>query len=521
MPPQKAPRLATPDHPRAVHSLRHVEALETFALVVLLSVCVALIAMFLGVSLLRMPYRFELEWLEGLTVDYAWRIAHGLPIYGPPDRTFAANIYPPLYYFISIPALMATGWTLLGARVISLAAIVGSGLVTSRVLRREQVPAAGVAVALGIDAAFYPITLHWYDLARVDSLQTCFAVAGVALLASDRARPGFRQIASAGLLLVCSTFTKQTSIWVCAASVGYFAFARDWRRCFQLTSVLGAFGLIGAAALLAWSPDAFTYIIGMPARHLVSLESEDVPRIIDFGWRLAPFIVLALSPLFGRRPDTRPIGFFLFNVAPAIAASFLTLLKVGGQTNSGMPAIFLLGIAAGFGAEHVWRVLERDGWRRLLRTLFTAGLAGFLLLASGGEYFVAVPTRQGRQLAEQVWDDMADQRARFLAYNHSFVSTVLRGETYPSADALYDYAGGYDAATFRNPDVSRYPGDFLSDIVNKRFSAIYTAGTIAGDPVDRVISTHYQVVKAYILPRRDAPRWARCLPRFKWTPRNR
>jgi hypothetical protein len=112
-----------------------------------------------------------------------------------------------------------------------------------RVLGRERVPLAAVALALGIDAAFYPVTLHWYDLARVDSIQTFLAMAGLAWLASAGVRPQFRQVVGGGLLLVLSTFTKQTSIWLCAASVGYFALARDWRCCLQLTAVLGAFGL--------------------------------------------------------------------------------------------------------------------------------------------------------------------------------------------------------------------------------------------------------------------------------------
>jgi|ERR1043166_656066 hypothetical protein len=76
-------------------------ALETAALGLLVGISAALVAMFAGVSVLRMTYRFELEWHEGLIVDYAWRIAHGLPIYGPPDRT------------------LATGWMLFGAAALA------------------------------------------------------------------------------------------------------------------------------------------------------------------------------------------------------------------------------------------------------------------------------------------------------------------------------------------------------------------------------------------------------------------
>jgi hypothetical protein len=493
-------------------------ALERGALALLLCTSVALVASFLAVSVLRMSYRFELEWHEGLIVDYAWRIAHGLPIYGPPDRTFAANLYPPLYYFIVLPALVAAGWTLGAARFVSWTAAVGSGLVTVWVLRRERVSMAAVVVALGIEAAFYPVTLHWYDLARVDSVQTFFALAGLATLAGAGVRPGFRRIVAGGIFLVLSIFTKQISVWLCAASVGYFAFARDWRRCAQLAAVLVVFGLIGAAALVAWSPEALRYIVVTPLGHRLSLETGLI-RIEDFAWRLVPFVALGLCALFGNGADARPVRFFLFNLAGAIVASFLTLLKMGGQTNSGMPAIFLLGIVAGFGAEHVWRLLEGSRGRRSLRAALAAGFAGFLVLASGGDYFSAVPTREGRQVAEELWQDMAGQPGPFLAYNHSFVSTVLRGETYPSADALYDYAGAYAAATFRQPDVSRYPRDFLGDIAAGRFSAIYTAGSYAGDPVNLVIALNYRAVKTYGSSREDSPRWARCLPGTKWAPR--
>src|SRR4029077_6383531 len=75
----------------------------------------AFIAQFLVVSLARDTYPFELEWFEGLAIDHAWRIIHGLPIYGLPDATFAAGYSPPLFYLVTLPFIVASGWTLWGA----------------------------------------------------------------------------------------------------------------------------------------------------------------------------------------------------------------------------------------------------------------------------------------------------------------------------------------------------------------------------------------------------------------------
>src|SRR4030095_16847680 len=133
-----------------------------------LLVCnLAFVAHFLVVSLGRMTYPFELEWFEGLTIDYAWRIVHGLPIYGAPDKTFAPRHSPPLHYLVAVPFLAASGWALSGARLLSWLAVVGCGVVAARVVRHAGGSWAAVVFALGSAAAFYPATNHWYDLARV------------------------------------------------------------------------------------------------------------------------------------------------------------------------------------------------------------------------------------------------------------------------------------------------------------------------------------------------------------------
>src|SRR5690606_23094615 len=51
---------------------------------------------------LRVGFPLELEWMEGGSLQQAFRVQQGLPVYGPPSPEFVPFLYPPLY-----PALLA------------------------------------------------------------------------------------------------------------------------------------------------------------------------------------------------------------------------------------------------------------------------------------------------------------------------------------------------------------------------------------------------------------------------------
>jgi hypothetical protein len=497
---------------------------DRIAPALLMGACLGLVGIFLVVSLLRIRYPFELEWLEGLTVDYARRIHAGRSIYGPPDATFAPAFYPPLFYLLSLPALIASKWALAGPRLLSWACVIGAGALSVRVLRRAGASWPACGVALGVQAFFYPKTFYWYELARVDSLQTFLLIAGISLLSANGARPARGPTVAAAGLLAAAVFTKQTAVFVCAASVGYFAITRAWRTCLLLGGAMLFFGLPATAALWLWSRDAFEYLFAMPARHHVSL-SAGIARSAEFARQSWPFVLLALCGPWGATRERRAeVALFGAGLAGALAAAALAFSKIGGQTNSAMPAIFLLGIAAGFGADAAWRALDRGAAARALRAAGALGLT--LFLSAGFREDVAgwVPGEHAREVARELLADMRRERGPFLPYNHSFISTVLRGESYPYGDRLYDYAGGFDQQSLWFPTEDRYPRAFLDRVRKQRFTAIYrSVGGYPRDPVDREIAEHYRVERLFApdlfwLGERGA-RWKRCLPREKWVPR--
>ncbi|MDQ6928154.1 MAG: hypothetical protein M3159_05755, partial [Actinomycetota bacterium] len=53
------------------------------------------------VALLRVGHPYELQWMEGGSVDHVRRVLAGQSIYPPPSVDFAAFTYPPLYPWAS------------------------------------------------------------------------------------------------------------------------------------------------------------------------------------------------------------------------------------------------------------------------------------------------------------------------------------------------------------------------------------------------------------------------------------
>jgi hypothetical protein len=376
-----------------------------------------------------------------------------------------------------------------------------------------------VAVAL----AYYPDTLYWYDLARVDSLQVVLLLAGLVVLSRDGARPRSPAIALAACLLAAAAFTKQTSAIVALGPLAFFLIDREPRKAARLAIWLAILGTAGFALLLLIFGSDVLILLSAPAGHYRNM-AGGVRAFAQFAWTMLPF--LALAAIGARRSAGsrrgRVLRLWLVTFAFAAAIGFFTMCKIGGQTNSSMPAIFVLAVCVGLSLDRVVRATRAS----LAELWIPATLALFLLAAFQRDYLAAIPTGVDRSEAAEILADMDAVRGDFLAYNASFVSTVKRGVSYPYSDRLFDWAGGQNQATPYRPDPARYPADFMDAIRERRFAALYTNGSdYLGDPAYRLMVESYQPVQVWnatIGPDPAlAPRWKSCVPRVKWVPKRR
>jgi hypothetical protein len=249
-----------------------------------------------AVFVLRLGFPLELEWMEGGTLQQAWRVQHGLPVYGPPSPEFVPFLYTPLY-----PALIAAlgfvfplGYVL--ARVISIAAVVATCAALWRLCRIEDKPPSHRALAVGLFLSGYVFTFRWLDLARGDALYLALLIWGLVLLRESEG--SWRKAVLAGVLVAAAFWTKQTAaVFVIASGLAGLLVAprQFWAYAGTIAVIDGGGVLLGQALTDGW---LWTWIYEMHQSHAFNEE-----RFRKKTWGMfvhaAPFVAVVLVALLG------------------------------------------------------------------------------------------------------------------------------------------------------------------------------------------------------------------------------
>lgn len=316
------------------------------------------IGVYAVVAVLRARYPFELEWMEGATLEHVRRVLAGLPLYAQPSLDFVAFTYPPLYYYSAAAASWLLGDGFLALRAVSIGASVVSLFLIYALVRGEssRLPAL---VAAGLFAATYPLSGAWLDVGRVDSLYLCLALATGAVVVRATTPAHF---ALGGLVAALALLAKQPIVVSLVPIAPYLLLKRPRGfMYFLVTAVVTGGGV-------QWYLDArsdgwFTYYVYELPRLRMAISSQ-ADRAVTFLWDdmarpLAPLwlglAVGAVALARGRRASPAPDGqerrirLVLFALG-LIGSSCLARLEGGAWTNALLPAhaavAMLFGLAA-------------------------------------------------------------------------------------------------------------------------------------------------------------------------------
>jgi 4-amino-4-deoxy-L-arabinose transferase-like glycosyltransferase len=186
-----------------------IGALVRLIKIVLATAAIYYIVAFITTAFLRLAYPYELDWLEGVSLDLVRRVLEGQAIYARPSVEFVPFIYPPLFFYASAASAAVFGLQFASLRLISLAAALGSFAIIFLFVKRETKSNFAGLVGAGLLAAAYRLSGDWFDVARVDSL---FLFLLLASLYAARFWASCRAQALAGLLAALSFFAKQTAV---------------------------------------------------------------------------------------------------------------------------------------------------------------------------------------------------------------------------------------------------------------------------------------------------------------------
>ncbi|RYG16718.1 hypothetical protein EON82_24675, partial [bacterium] len=227
------------------------------ALAVLLVPAVVHLVGFAWMLVMRAAYPMDLEWLEGAQLYQAYRLAHGLQVYGPVDHGWMALPYPPLQATIVGLLGRVLGVDYWVGRAVSDLALLSVMAIQTLVLLRAA-PSRRLGIALSIVAAaaldmVYPYLHGYMDFARVDAVS--FATVMLAAVLVDRPPTGKLGPFLQAFALTLTVYAKQNNVFFVFALLALLTL-RDWRRGLKVALVAGAASL-ALLGLLQWTSDGW------------------------------------------------------------------------------------------------------------------------------------------------------------------------------------------------------------------------------------------------------------------------
>jgi hypothetical protein len=453
---------------------------------------------FLAVSLLRIRYPFQLEWMEGCVLQVVRRVVEGKAVFTAPGIEYVPVIYCPLYYYASAASTALFGEELFALRLVSLLSTLGVFALAFGLVRRWTRSAGAGLLAAGYFAACFRLGGAWFDIARNDMLFLALLLAGMGLLLNGRGRA---RLVVAGLLLAASFLTKQSAMFVCAP-VFLACLLVDRRRLWFAAgpAVLAAGGavLLGDRLSDGW----FTYyVFELPAQHGVDSRLLRQFVVDDILARVPIVLGLAVVGLVTlvRRGPGRQAALHLGLAAGLFGASWASRMHVGGYDNVLLPGLLALSIYGAVG----WAALEErwGGFRGEGRVGSPGGgaeapglRAGLALLALVQFGMLAydpraqVPSAADEAAGRELVDRLERIEGPVFIPGHGYLAVMAGHESYAHEMAIRDVSKGTEISSGETAHVQLDLRRQLRDAVR---TGIFDAVVLDGDSSFGWIREHY------------------------------
>jgi hypothetical protein len=434
---------------------------------------------FLYCAAQRLPYPFELEWIENEMVSHGLVLAQQHRIYPAPSTEFIAELYPPVYYlFIALFFKLFDTVNFLIPRLISVAALAVILALLYRIMIKEGGSKSTGLLVSGFFLSLYEIHGTWYDLARTDMLLYALLLLGCYVLAY-----GSRRVPAtlcAVMLLVSACYTKQTGLYF-LPFVGLYLLLKDKKRCLVFSAATGVL-LVSLFFLLQYTSDGWfgTYVLFNPLRHnqvmlkplselqfqmLFEMRDKLIPEMrYEIFYKLPVFFTIVLSFMLYRTISiTRASTFSLWEcTALAVPLAYFTIRPHPGSERNDFLCMTVWGcILLGLFLIRLTAAARRDNNRMQVTVYLLLTLQLCLQLYNP---VLLVPTPQD------------------VKKGIEFISMVknMPGEVYIPYHTLYGYMAGkkliFDGGAYWAYQILAKepfrPADLIEKIKNKYFSAI-------------------------------------------------
>jgi len=395
------------------------------------------IAVYVWVALHRIGYPYELDWMEGGSVELAGRVADGRSLYVAPSLAFVGWAYTPFYYWVAAAVAKIIGLGFLPLRLVSFTASLTSMATLAWIVTRETRDRVAGVVAAGLFATTFQISGAWFDIGRVDSLFLALTLLTVAFGRRARgARGGF----ALGALAFLAFFTKQTALLALLPVIVYLAFTRRRVGIPALLTVLSL--VVGSTLVLNATSHGWYgyYVVGELLHQPVAYQlwvGFWVNDILHQQWPLVTLIIAGGAILAWRAKKLpaldSPAVYYAIAAAGLIGSAWVSRLHSGGYLNVLMPAYAAIALLAGL----TYGTLVRGRGGGIARPVLAVALLlqlGLLVYPIGAQ----IPTAADRATGAQLIARLRALPGRVIVLRHPWYATLAGKTASAQEEAIAD-----------------------------------------------------------------------------------
>jgi hypothetical protein len=429
--------------------------------------------LFFSVSLRRLRYPFELEWMEGGMLGHVERLLEGNTLYPEPSPEFVPFIYGPLYSYAGALVSCVTGPNLFSLRLVSFVSTLALFAVLYRIVAFETGSRVFGLVAPCLFVATFDKSGGWFDLARVDSFALAWLAAAVDVTRRARLQ---RHFVAAGALLACAALAKQTCALVFPALAWSVWASAGFRGLAAFTGACGALGGAWSLYELARSDGWFLYYaVELPLLH----GTRNREHLVTEFWRteiaavlpVASGLALLSTMLLPRLPRPGALAFHGGVWTSLVLASYASRLHMGSYLNDLMPAYLSLAVTTALGLFALGAGSERGtrpAWQASVGLALAAQLA--LLTYDRREH---LPKRGSQRAGVALVEQLRREPRDVLVVDHPYLAVLAGKSAFAHQMANVDiFAASADPRGVRDPLRERWRALFAE----RRFSKVIVDG---------------------------------------------
>ncbi|MCX7879284.1 MAG: hypothetical protein N2517_01325 [Ignavibacteria bacterium] len=375
------------------------------------------------VFILRLGYPYELEWMEGGTIEHILRLIENKSIFAEPSLEFIPYIYTPLFYYLGYLLSFVSAPSFFTLRLLAILSFVVSEIIIFKIVKDQTGDNFYAAIGMGLFGLSYSTTGYWFDIARVDTTANLFFILSFYFLIKEKK---VHQVLS-GTFAFLAFYTKQSYLFIHPFLLIALFFKN---RRLSYTNGIVYFLSIAVSTAVEYYVSNGWYIFwnfSFPSSHhwilsrLYSFWTTDLLPFYSISLILCVFFFLSKSKSF-----VSSNLFLLALLFGTLINSYLLRLHYGGFLNVLIPFVTALSIVFPIAYSNIQEHFKSKEFNFFLKLLV---FSQFLLLVY--DPFVPIPREEDKKNIQNILHFVKNFDGDVYLLCHNFIQRSVGKTSYP------------------------------------------------------------------------------------------